>query len=293
MSRLEAYIQANQITAQPAASGVYYLETKKGSGKSPGPDQYVSAHFTVSLLGGEKLFSTIDGGEPLDFQYGSQFENKGFMEIIGMMKEGGKANAIVPSSMAFGAQGAGNGIVPPFTTLYYDIELIKIISKEQFDAKQAKKQAEQAKMQAEMQEKMKAQNAEREKEEMPILEKYLKDNNITPTTTLPSGLIYIETQAGKGSKPVEGNKVKVHYTGTLLDGTKFDSSVDRGKPFEFTLGRGEVIDGWDQGIALMSEGGKATLIIPSKLAYQDKGSGRTIPPYATLIFEVELVEIVK
>jgi FKBP-type peptidyl-prolyl cis-trans isomerase len=239
------------------------------------------------------LFTTLEGGEPLDFKCGSQFENPGFMEVIGMMKEGGKANAIVPSSMAFGAKGAGNGIVPPFSTLYYDIELIKIISKEQFDAKQAKKQAEQARMQAEMQEQMKAENAVREKEELPILEKYLKDNNVTPTTTLPSGLIYIETKAGTGPSPAEGKKVKVHYTGKLLDGTVFDSSLERGKPFEFTLGRGEVIDGWDLGIALMKEGGKATLIIPSKLAYKDQGAGEVIPPYSTLSFEVELVEVEK
>jgi peptidylprolyl isomerase len=293
MSLLEEYIKANQIAVQPTTTGIYYLETKKGTGKTPGPEQYVSAHFTVSLLGGNQLFTTLEGGEPLDFKFGSQFENPGFMEVIGMMKEGGKANAIIPSSMAFGAQGAGNGIVPPFSSLYYDIELVKIITKEQFDAKQAKKQAEQAKMQAEMEKMQKAENAIKEKEEMPILEKYLKDNNITATTTLPSGLIYIETKAGTGPSAAEGKKVKVHYTGKLLDGTVFDSSLERGKPFEFTLGRGEAIEGWDLGIALMKEGGKANLIIPSKLAYKEQGAGGVIPPYATLLFEVELVEVEK
>jgi FKBP-type peptidyl-prolyl cis-trans isomerase len=87
--------------------------------------------------------------------------------------------------------------------------------------------------------------------------------------------------------------VKVHYTGKLLDGTIFDSSLDSGQPFEFTLGRRAVIEGWDLGIALMNEGGKATLIIPSKLAYKERGAGEVIPPFSPLVFEVELVEAEK
>ena len=281
MSNLEEYIKANQISVQPTSTGIYFLETKKGSGKAPIENGYVRAHYTVNLLGGQKLFSTIERGEPVDFKYGSQFENKGFMEIIGMMREGGKANAIVPSAMAFGAQGAG-GVVPPFSTLYYDVELIKIMTNEEFEAIRAKKQ-----------EQKKADDARKEAGESTSIQKYLKENKITPTTTLPNGLIYIDKQAGTGPKPLDGKKVKVHYTGKLLDGTKFDSSLDRGQPFEFTLGRKQVIEGWDAGIALMNEGGKATLIIPSKLAYGERGAGDVIPPFATLIFEVELIETEK
>jgi FKBP-type peptidyl-prolyl cis-trans isomerase len=281
MSNIEAYVKNNNITTAPTGSGIYFLETKKGTGKSPAKDGYVSAHYTVHLLGGEKLFSTIDRGEPVDFKFGSQFENKGFMEIIGMMREGGKANAIVPSSMAFGAQGAGS-VVPPFSTLYYDIELIKIMSNDEFESKRAEKEAKKT-----------AENAIKQKEESSLIQKYLKDNKITPTTTLPSGLIYVETQPGKGPKPVAGQKVKVNYTGKLLDGKVFDSSVERGQPYEFALGQKAVIDGWDQGIPLMNEGGKGILIIPSKLAYKDKGAGNVIPPFSPLVFDVELVEVEK
>jgi peptidylprolyl isomerase len=92
---------------------------------------------------------------------------------------------------------------------------------------------------------------------------------------------------------VEGKKVKVHYTGKLLDGTVFDSSIEKGQPYEFPIGRRAVIEGWDLGIALMNEGGKAILIIPSKLAYKDKGAGDVIPPFAPLVFDVELVEVEK
>lgn len=276
---LQKYVQDNNIKATPSSTGVYYLETKKGSGKPPEKDGYVSVHFTVFLLGqSEKLFSTLDKGEAIDFKFGSQFENPGFQEAVGMMKEGGKSNAIVPSSMAFGEQGAGN-IVPPFSTLYYEIELVDVISTQEWEKKQADMNA---KKQAEM--------AQRQTEEESLLQKYLQDNHITPTTTLPNGLIYIERQAGTGNSPVDGKKVKVHYTGKLLNGEVFDSSIDRGEPLEFAIGRRNVIEGWDAGIPLMKVGGKATLIIPSKIGYKDRGAGEKIPPYATLIFEVELVE---
>jgi FKBP-type peptidyl-prolyl cis-trans isomerase len=281
MTGLQEYVTKNNITVQPSNTGIYYLETKKGTGKSAVKDGYVTAHYTVYLLGGEKLFSTVERGEPVDFKFGSQFENKGFQEVISMMREGGKANAIVPSAMAFGAQGAGS-VVPPFSTLYYDIELIKIMSNDEFERKTAERNA-----------KRQADAAQKEKGEGAAIQKYLKDNNITPTTTLPSGLIYIEKQAGSGPKPAEGKKVKVQYTGKLLDGTVFDSSVERGQPYEFPLGRKAVIEGWDLGIALMNEGGKAILIIPSKLAYKDKGAGDVIPPFSPLVFDVELVEVEK
>jgi FKBP-type peptidyl-prolyl cis-trans isomerase len=228
------------------------------------------------------LFSTRERGEePIEFKFGSQFENEGFQEVIGMMKEGGKANAIVPSSMAFGAQGAGS-VVPPFSTLYYDIEMVKVISAEEYQKKQEKKEADK-----------KAENAKKEKDEAGLIQKYIQDNNITPTVNMPNGLIYVETQAGDGPKPGMGKTVKVHYTGKLLNGTKFDSSVDRGEPFEFKLGQGAVIEGWDQGLMLMNVGDKGLLIIPSKLAYKDRGAGNQIPPFSPLVFEIELLEAEK
>lgn len=106
-----------------------------------------------------------------------------------------------------------------------------------------------------------------------------------------SGLEYKEVAAGMGAQAVAGKTVKVHYIGKFPDGKVFDSSVSRGEPIEFVLGRGRVIRGWDEGIALMKVGGKAQLTIPPDLAYGERGAGGVIPPNATLVFDVELVEV--
>ena len=110
-----------------------------------------------------------------------------------------------------------------------------------------------------------------------------------------SGLRMIDTQAGTGASPKQGQTAVVHYTGWLYTdgakGKKFDSSVDRGEPFTFNLGGGQVIPGWDQGVAGMKVGGKRTLIIPANLGYGTRGAGGVIPPNATLMFEVELLDV--
>ena len=106
-----------------------------------------------------------------------------------------------------------------------------------------------------------------------------------------SGLEYIEVQAGTGAQAAAGKTVSVHYTGKFQDGRVFDSSISRGEPITFRLGVGQVIKGWDEGIALMKVGGKAQLIIPPSLGYGERGAGGVIPPNATLVFDVELVNV--
>lgn len=112
------------------------------------------------------------------------------------------------------------------------------------------------------------------------------------TVTLADGLSYTDSKVGKGAMPRKGQTVQVHYVGTLTDGKKFDSSRDRGQPFSFALGEGQVIPGWDEGVATMRVGGRRKLVIPPKLGYGEAGAGGgTIPPNATLVFDIELLGI--
>ena len=162
---------------------------------------------------------------------------------------------------------------------YYELEMTDVVTKAQYQQEQTAKE-----------QKANAEKETAKKEEPAKIQNYLKANKITVAPTA-SGLYYVEVKKGTGVQATAGKTVSVHYTGTLINGTKFDSSVDRKKPFEFVLGQGQVIPGWDEGIAMMKKGGKAKLIIPSKLAYGENGSAPVIPPSAPLVFDVELLDV--
>lgn len=131
-------------------------------------------------------------------------------------------------------------------------------------------------------------NGCKEEKKSPKVEKAQKKGiKLMSTNTLQ----HEDVQVGTGESPVVGKKVTVHYTGTLPDGTKFDSSKDRGTPFSFTYGVGQVIKGWDQGLESMKVGGTRKLVIPPHLAYGERGAGNVIPPHATLHFDVELLSV--
>jgi FKBP-type peptidyl-prolyl cis-trans isomerase len=274
---LMKYIEDQKITVAPLASGLYYIEELAGKGASIDSGSWVKLNFKVSLIDGKQIFSSAERGEPIRFEYGKRFDTPGMEEGVKMLKKGGKAKLVVPSKIGFGEMGRG-AIVPPYSTLIYEIEIIDVQSKAEYEKEQAEsKKKEQIKLET------------NKKQESMLREKYLKEKNITVKPTA-SGLYYVEKAKGTGAKAVAGKKVKVHYTGTLLNGTKFDSSRDRNQPFEFELGKGQVIKGWDEGVALMNVGGKATLIIPSSIGYGERDMG-TIPPYSTLVFDVELLEV--
>jgi len=283
--KIQAYIAKNKVTVAPTASGIYISTQNPGSGRGIVKGDFVKINLTVTTIEGKKLFSTLDQNNPITFEFGKPFDTKGFDEAVATMKKGSKANVLVPSVMGFGEQGrkdmSGQDIITPYSPVIYDIEVLDIKTKAEND--KAVKDEEAAKKKA---------ATEAEAKEPSLIQQYMKDNKITAKPTA-SGLYYIEKVAGKGAKAKAGNKVKVHYTGKLFNGKVFDSSLTKkpATPYEFTLGQGQVIPGWDEGISMMSAGGKAILLIPSKLAYGAQGAGNDIPAYSPLVFDVELVSI--
>jgi len=202
-------------------------------------------------------------------------------EAMAMMSAGDSATFII-SADSFFLKTARYPQLPEFidsnSVLYFDLKIDNIQSKAEYDMEQQEAQIQQE-----------AQSSELKAKSQEELDAYIKDNNILakPSAT---GLYYIEIVKGKGPKVVPEKTVIVHYRGTFLDGSEFDSSYGRGEPIEFPIGKGSVIPGWDEGIAMMNVGGKAKLIIPYYLAYGENGRG-PIPPFATLVFEVELVDM--
>ncbi len=172
------------------------------------------------------------------------------------------------------------------TMLYYDIVLVDIKTNEAYMAEAAKeRETKMAEAEVTM-----ARLPEIEASAADVLKKYKSGALASQIKTTASGLKYLIKEEGSGPMPTPGKPVTVHYHGLLADGKMFDSSFGRGEPIEFPLGVGQVIPGWDEGLALLKQGGKATLFIPYQLAYGEAGSPPVIPPKAELIFYVELVK---
>jgi FKBP-type peptidyl-prolyl cis-trans isomerase len=196
-----------------------------------------------------------------------------------MMHKGDSAAFIVSADSFFLKTNEQNALPPGFKPgdhLRAVIKIKEVRTKKELEENQKKQQAEQE-----------AMMKDAEGKEKPALEKYLTDNNIKVQPTA-SGLYYIETKKGNGASPKPTDMVTVHYTGKLMDGTVFDSSEKQGQPAQFQLN--QVIPGWTEALQLMKKGGKAQLVIPSKLAYGPRGGG-PIPPFAPLVFDVELIDI--
>ena len=277
---LAKFVADNKITVAPQASGLYYVEQVAGKGIAIDSGCQVVYNVKISMLNGKQVF----GQDTMKFVYGKRPDMSGFLEGIKLMKKGSQARLILPSQLAFGERGYRE--IPPYTSIIYDVKVLDVKSKAEYAkieaAEKKKKEAEQKKKEAE---KGKAKGAESS-----LMNKYLKDNKINAQPTA-SGLYYIEKIKGSGPQVHAGSKVSVQYTGTLLNGKKFDSSRDRGgKPYEVEVGKGGVIKGWDEALLHMAKGGKAILVIPSKLAYGDQEMG-SIPPYSTLVFDMEVVDV--
>jgi len=246
--------QAGDEDLTTTASGLQYVIIEEGSGEMPEPGGLVEVHYTGTLEDGTKFDSSYDRGEPIQFSLGQGQVIPGWDEGIGLLNVGGKARLVIPPELAYGERGAG-GVIPPNATLIFEVELV---------------------------------SAEPPPPPPPEAPSEVAEADYVTTE---SGLKYYDFEEGSGDSPEKGQGVSVHYTGWLEDGTMFDSSLSRGQPFEFQVGIGQGIPGWDEGVASMKVGGKRQLVIPAELGYGERGAGGVIPPDATLIFEVELLEV--
>ncbi|MCC7031010.1 MAG: FKBP-type peptidyl-prolyl cis-trans isomerase [Chitinophagaceae bacterium] len=262
-------------------SGLEYMIVKDEKGdKKPTEGSIVSVHI-LTKIGDSTLFDSRknNNNEPVPAQIAKPQYNGDLMEGLMMLTEGDSALFRVSADSIF-----RNGQMPPFVkkgdTVQFFVKMVSVKSMEDFQ----KEEEASAKKQITSDEE--------------VIKKYLVDNKITATKTA-SGLYYSITQAGSGENAKAGQEVSMYYTGKLLDGTTFDSNQDpkfgHTEPFKFPLGAGQVIKGWDEGIALLNKGAKAKLIIPSPLGYGTRGmpgnpnNEKGIPANSILVFDVEML----
>lgn len=234
-------------------SGVQIIMVKANpKGEKAVNNTMAEFHYAGYFRDGKTFDNSFDRNQPLNVKMGKKQLMPGWEEGVSQLRAGEKARLIIPSALALGEKGYPP-LIPPNTDLVMDIEMLNV---------------------------------------KVIVPPVLFDiKGLEPKTTA-TGLKYYEVKkAGSEVKAAAGKTVKVHYSGYLADGTMFDSSVERGEPIEFPLGQGQVIQGWDEGIALMSVGDKLRLVIPYQLAYGEAGRPPMIPGMAELTFDVELMDV--
>ena len=271
-------------------SGINYQFVHHGGGEVPPDGGFWLMNIAYYKANGEKIFASEDqgGAMPMNYMASNLIKNASIEECFGLIGNGDSAVFYLSADTLY-KKSSGRPAPPDLvgTKIRLSIGIEKVFSAEEFGAYNEELESIQI------------------AKEKAVIEEYLNENGITADVT-EEGLYYEITQAGNGVNPEVGQTVKVNYTGYLLDGTVFDTSNEEtakeagiytpGRPYnpiDFRLGQGRVIQGWDIGIGLLEEGGKAKFVIPSALAYGNRSTGELIKANSTLVFIVELVEIVE
>ena len=250
---LEPYYNDDNCTI--TEDSLIVLNINKGNGKFAKAGNIMKVYFTFNTLEGDTLLD-FTTGKPYELVFGDMALGQGFYEALGLVGKGGKAEFIIPSSLAFGSEGLQDAILP-YTPFGLKLEVIDIMTSDEYEAEQKA-----------IKEKEDADNAKRLKEEPKRIAKYIKDNNITEKPQ-PSGLYYIEKQAGDGDSVQDGDLVAVHYSIYNLDNQLIESSYDYGQPLPFVYGGDQMIAGIEEAVGYMRVGGKARIIVPSRLGFGD------------------------
>ncbi len=261
-------------------TGLQYTFHTKNEGPKPAIGDMLTLNMVYKTQNDSVLYSTFVAGKPIRTPLTEPTFKGGVEEGFAMMSIGDSATFIMSADSVF-EKTFGTKLpdfIKPGSTMSFVVKL------------------EDFKSQKQIEDDLAAEKIKNEGEEAGKIAQYLKENNITVMPTA-SGIYFVETTVGTGVNAVNGNTVSVHYTGKFLDGKIFDSSLKAGRPIDFKLGEKMVIEGWEEGIAMMKKGGKATIVIPSKSAYGERGAQNpqtgefVIAPFMPLVFDVELVDI--
>lgn len=276
----------NQNNDFVTESGIEVSCLVKGEGSKPQKDSIIVLYMSI-VTENDKVLLETNPMQPMALAYDPEMEAGHVQEVLNNLEEGDSVYFETTAENLF-TETYKQPLPPDMTAetkILVKMKFAEQMSREAYQAFSMKIQEEQQKNElAVMDEKLIADGDS--------IDAYLAEKNIEAQTS-ESGLRYVITAEGSGQSPEPGDMVAVHYTGTLLTGEVFDSSVERGEPIEFPIGQGNVIPGWDEGISYLKKGGKATFYIPSPLAYGARARSAQIAPYTILLFDVELVDVKK
>ena len=268
-------------------SGLQYQFIRLGEEQAPDTTQWLVMEMLATTANDSVLFDTRSQGMPMGIPVNEPNMKGQMAEGLKMLHKGDSVQFIVPAK-DFYLQTAGVPVPPGIdenSNITFNIGVKDVSTEEGY-----------RKMQMEYFQKMQAEAAGKQKEQLlkdlQTIDKYLAENKIVADTT-ESGVRIRVTEQGKGPKPQAGDNIVVHYRGKLLSGEQFDASYDRNEPFTFPVGQGQVIRGWDEGLMQLPKGSKATLYIPSPLAYGAQQRSEVIKPNSILVFDVEVVDVKK